>query len=123
MKSFERSRFDQNLQDLETELEHFKLRYRDFVADWEAYQALQARIEADTPVDPTIPSPNATTLEQTQQDLLKEYDRLRERLQGIETRWESQFFSWDGFGTVFWQVVRFLGLGILLGWWLRGCAG
>lgn|GEM_PF-378889 len=144
VKSFDRTEFDQHLQDLETELERFKLRYHEFLADWEQYQHLQAQLQAaETPdpqsdstsnphSDPISESPlsqapdlaaMSTAIEQTHTELLQQYDRLREDLQGIETRWEAQFFSWEGFGTVFWQVVRFLGLGILLGWWLRGCAG
>lgn len=126
VKSFDRARFDQSLQDLETELEHFKLRYQNFLADWQQYQDLQAQLQdSENPENVSDPPhiPDPAELEQSQRDLLQEYDRLREQLAGIETRWEAQFFSWEGFGTVFWQVVRFLGLGLVLGWWLRGCAG
>lgn len=123
VKSFDRAQFDQHLQDLETELENFKLRYHEFLADWEQYQTLQAQLEAAELSSGSPSSSKEETIDQTHQELLQEYDRLQERLHGIETRWEAQFFSWEGFGTVFWQVVRFLGLGIVLGWWLRGCAG
>ncbi|MFZ9738237.1 MAG: hypothetical protein ACO3EZ_09550 [Prochlorotrichaceae cyanobacterium] len=130
VKSFDRSRFDQNLQDLEAELENFKLRYQGFLDNWEAYQALQGQIQSQTqtaeaivPEDSPQAQDKGTALEQEQRELQQEYDRLRQCLQDIETQWEAQFFSWAGFGTVFWQVVRFLGLGLVLGWWLRGCAG
>jgi len=137
VKSFDRAQFDQHLQDLETELENFKLRYQDCLTDWEQYQTLQAQLQApdtasgsNSPSDSPPTSDRAamdtaleSTLEQAHSELLQEYDRLQEGLQRIETRWEAQFFSWEGFGTVFWQVVRFLGLGLVLGWWLRGCAG
>jgi hypothetical protein len=32
---------------------------------------------------------------------------------------ESQLFSWNGIKEVFWQAIRFGGLGMVAGWVLR----
>ncbi|MFN5964006.1 MAG: DUF2203 domain-containing protein, partial [Pseudanabaena sp.] len=36
---------------------------------------------------------------------------------------ESRLISWSSFQEIFWQVVRFVGIGIIIGVILRSCAG
>ena len=128
IRSFDRSPIDQQLQALEADLEQFKQRYYGFVLDWERYGQVQAELansELANGIEDDLEDGNASaeTEQITEQTLALECDRLRQELQTLEARLEAQLFSWNGFGTVFWQVVRFLGLGLILGWGLRGCAG
>jgi ABC-type phosphate transport system auxiliary subunit len=55
-------------------------------------------------------------------ELQAELAQLQAQLAELEVTLESQLFSWDGFQDVFWMAVRFGGLGILIGWFLRGLA-
>ena len=133
IRSFDRSPIDQQLQALEADLEQFKQRYYGFVLDWERYGQVQAELAnselangiEDDLIEYDLEDGNASAETEpiTEQTLALECDRLRQELQTLEARLEAQLFSWNGFGTVFWQVVRFLGLGLILGWGLRGCAG
>lgn len=138
IRSFDRSPIDQQLQALEADLELFKQRYHGFVLDWERYGQVQAELAhselahselANSELangmegDREDGNASAEPKPMTEQTLALECDRLRQELQTLEARLEAQLFSWNGFGTVFWQVVRFLGLGLILGWGLRGCAG
>lgn len=60
----------------------------------------------------------------TQDNLpLAEQKRLQAQIEELEITLESQLFTWDAFKDVFWQILRFGGLGVLLGWFLRGWAG
>ncbi|MFQ3679367.1 MAG: hypothetical protein SNJ60_02500 [Pseudanabaenaceae cyanobacterium] len=47
---------------------------------------------------------------------------IQNQLEALEVEMESRLFSWQSFRQPFWVVVRFGGLGFLLGWWLRGGA-
>ena len=64
---------------------------------------------------------------QTKQDELKkdnrpelkaELNRLAAELDDVEMRLESQLVSWLGLREYFWQIVRFGGMGVLVGWGL-----
>ncbi|NJL88695.1 MAG: hypothetical protein HC916_01985 [Coleofasciculaceae cyanobacterium SM2_1_6] len=48
-----------------------------------------------------------------------ELTAISQRLEELEFHLESSLFSWKSMGDWFWQAVRFLGLGIVIGWWLR----
>jgi len=41
----------------------------------------------------------------------------------LETNLESQLFSWTSLKRPFWQIIRFGGLGVVIGWLLRSCVG
>ncbi|MGQ9866494.1 MAG: hypothetical protein ACUVSQ_09490 [Pseudanabaenaceae cyanobacterium] len=47
---------------------------------------------------------------------------IQSQLEALEVEMESRLFSWQSFRQPFWVMVRFGGLGFLLGWWLRGSA-
>ncbi|WP_346289492.1 DUF2203 domain-containing protein [Sphaerothrix gracilis] len=53
----------------------------------------------------------------------QELARLQAELEQLELTLESRLVTWRNFQEPFWQAVRFGGLGLLLGWLLRGCAG
>ncbi|NJN32099.1 MAG: DUF2203 domain-containing protein [Synechococcales cyanobacterium RM1_1_8] len=55
--------------------------------------------------------------------LKQELDALTQELAELELALESELFSLEGLKDVFWQAVRFGGLGILLGWLLKAGAG
>ncbi|MBE9079368.1 hypothetical protein IQ241_19050 [Romeria aff. gracilis LEGE 07310] len=45
--------------------------------------------------------------------------QMQQRLSDLETALESQLLTWRDF----WQVLRFLGLGLIIGWFMRGWVG
>jgi hypothetical protein len=57
------------------------------------------------------------------QALQTELKQIKEQLETIELNLESQLFSWGSLKEPFWQAVRFGGLGVVIGWILKSCAG
>lgn len=126
--------FEQALDDLSTKLAGLQERYRSICADQARIEALQQDIQrsiANSASDPAAPSaapsasnaaphaapsPAPTTVDP---ELVATLEDLQRELDTLEAEFEAQFISWDGIGTLFWQVVRFGGLGVVLGWWLR----
>lgn len=51
-------------------------------------------------------------------ELKAELNRLAAELDDVEMRLESQLVSWLGLREYFWQIVRFGGMGVLVGWGL-----
>ncbi|HEY9761106.1 MAG TPA: hypothetical protein V6D07_01210 [Trichocoleus sp.] len=51
-----------------------------------------------------------------------ETQSVQQQIEELEAALTNQFFSWQPFREVFWQVVRFGGLGLVVGWLIRGCA-
>jgi chromosome segregation ATPase len=56
------------------------------------------------------------------EELLKQLDAVTEQLEQIEADLESRLLSWSSFREPFWLIVRFVGIGIIIGVILRGCA-
>jgi len=61
---------------------------------------------------------------------LRQRQELKSQLQTIQTRLEeidlaiaAQLVTWSSFKEPFWQIVRFSGLGFLLGIFVKGCVG
>lgn len=50
-----------------------------------------------------------------------EAERLAQQTADLEAAIASQVFSWQPLQEIFWQAVRFGGLGLVLGWLMRGC--
>ncbi|NJK60243.1 MAG: hypothetical protein HC918_08415 [Oscillatoriales cyanobacterium SM2_1_8] len=51
--------------------------------------------------------------------------RLQEiqgQIEALDVEMESRLFAWSSFRQPFWAMVRFGGLGFLLGWWLQSGA-
>ncbi|MGB3510358.1 MAG: DUF2203 domain-containing protein [Microcoleaceae cyanobacterium] len=55
--------------------------------------------------------------------LREELQQIQTELQTIELNLESSLFGWSSIKEPFWQAVRFGGLGIVIGWLLKSCAG
>ena len=52
-----------------------------------------------------------------------ELHRLKKQIETLEETLENQLMSWNTLKEPFWQVLRFMGLGMVLGWLLRGWLG
>ncbi|WP_071515334.1 hypothetical protein [Geitlerinema sp. PCC 9228] len=57
------------------------------------------------------------------QEVKAELRRIQSQIETLQLRLESDLFGWHSVKEPFWQVVRFGGLGVVLGWVLKGCAG
>ncbi|PSB02265.1 DUF2203 domain-containing protein [Merismopedia glauca] len=101
--------FDTAISEVEQQLAALKARYTQVEADTQQKQQLEDRSQ------------------EIKQDLQKhkspqlqaELKHIKEQLEAIELNLESQLFSWSGIKQPFWQAVRFLGLGIVMGWFLK----
>ena len=52
-----------------------------------------------------------------------ELTRLKKQITTLEETLENQLLSWNNLKEPFWQVLRFVGIGLVLGWFLRGWFG
>jgi hypothetical protein len=57
------------------------------------------------------------------QDLGQDLKSIQIELDNLDIALESQLISWDSFREVFWQAVRFGGLGVAIGWGLKSWMG
>ncbi len=64
-----------------------------------------------------------TELQQRLHQLQAELRQVKETLEALEVDLESRLFSWSSQREVFWQVVRFVGLGIVVGLAFKACTG
>lgn len=64
-----------------------------------------------------------TELQQRLRQLQTELHQVKASLETLEVELESRLFSWSSQRDVFWQIVRFVGLGIVLGIALKACTG
>ena len=53
---------------------------------------------------------------QAELTLQAESEAISAELHELEVRLESQLFSWESWQQYFWQTVRFVGLGVAIGW-------
>lgn len=118
--------FEQALSELERSLQSLKARYAQVQQDLQRQTQLQQRLKQ------VQREGNGTSLPQMQGELRQ----IKEQLKELEAELESRLLSdsdlmtlfWQGWrrglmGEPFWQVVRFGGLGVVLGWILKSCAG
>jgi hypothetical protein len=59
----------------------------------------------------------------TKEPIKTELKYLQEQLEELELHLESRLLTWGSFKEPFWQAVRFGGLGVVIGWLLKSCAG
>jgi predicted RNase H-like nuclease (RuvC/YqgF family) len=52
-----------------------------------------------------------------------ELQHIKQQLAALEVNLESQLFSWRSLKKPFWQIVRFGGLGVIIGWILKSFVG
>jgi hypothetical protein len=115
--------FEQLLQEVEQSLLTLKDRYAQVQTDQQRQQDLQQRqrdLQRQVKGQQGQKSDRATPL---QVELSAELKKVQQQLEELEVALESQLFSWDGLKEVFWQAVRFGGVGIAIGWVLKTIAG
>ncbi|HAG82106.1 MAG TPA: DUF2203 domain-containing protein [Cyanobacteria bacterium UBA12227] len=106
--------FEQALSEVERSLESIKERYNQVQRDRQRQAELKHRREE---IRKSLRQSN------NKQALQAELRQIKEQLETIELNLESQLFSWGSLKEPFWQAVRFGGLGIVIGWILKSCAG
>ena len=52
-------------------------------------------------------------------EIKAELKHIKHQLEVLEVSLESQLFSWKSVKRPFWQIVRFGGLGVIIGWLLK----
>ena len=98
--------FEQVLERVERSLQDVKERHAQIEHDQQLQENLEARSQA-----------LRSQLRQSKSSSLKlELQKLEKQLEDLEVNLESRLFSWAGFKEVFWQAVRFGGMGIAVGW-------
>ena len=95
-----------DISSIETELAALKARYAQVQADEALQITLQAQHLELSNARPVTPDTQA------------ELKALITQLDELEMRLESRLLSWLGIRQYFWQIVRFGGAGLLLGWGL-----
>ncbi len=94
--------FDQALENVERSLSDLKDRYAQIQRDQQQLETLQQR--------------KAELKNNRSSHLKTELREIKQQLEELEITLESRLFSWSGLKEVFWQAVRFGGLGIAIGW-------
>lgn len=111
--------FAEALQEVEQSLGNLKQRYLEI----EQNQALQGQLRQRA-AELTQELRRTPSYERSRrQPLRDELRHIQEQLDTIELNLESQLFSFSSLKEPFWQAVRFGGLGIVIGWILKSCAG
>lgn len=105
--------FSLSLEEVERSLFTLKQRYAQVQHDQ------RRRVELQQRFDQTKKELRKTHLPQ----LKTELRQIQQQLEVIETNLESQLFTWGSLKEPFWQAVRFSGLGVVIGWILKSCAG
>ncbi len=103
--------FEQQLLEVGRSLAALRQRYRQIKRDRHQQQQLQQQL---------------TQLKQHKPltaEMKAQLQQIQQQLEVLEVSLESQLFSWRAFKDPFWQAVRFGGLGVIIGWILKSCAG
>jgi cytochrome c biogenesis factor len=101
----ELSEFENELLELERSLFALKDRFFQVETDQELQAELQQRLQE---------------LEENQLPEMKvELKLIQQQLEVLEINLESRLFTWRSVKQPFWQVIRFGGLGVILGWLLK----
>ena len=91
---------------IEISLEKIKQRHQQIMVDQGRKKELEERKQEITELQ-----------KNNKLDSLKsELHFLEQELEQIEIRLESQLFNWS---EPFWQIIRFVGIGIVIGWFLK----
>ncbi|MEH2460314.1 hypothetical protein [Nostoc sp.] len=103
--------FEQELEEVERSLLSLKERYdqvqhdRQQQAQWQQHRDQLKHNKSQTP------------------QFKAELRQIQQQLEMLELNLESQLFSWRSLKKPFWQVVRFGGMGVIIGWILKSYAG
>jgi hypothetical protein len=105
--------FSLSLEDVERSLVALKQRYAQVQNDRQRQAELQQRLKQ---VKKELRNNHLPQLK-------VELKQIKEQIEALEINLESQLFSWGSLQEPFWQAVRFGGLGFVVGWILKSCAG
>lgn len=103
--------FEQALQAVERSLQALKDRYEQVKTDQQRQQDLQQQLSQLQRSSRRSPQ------------LRAELKQIQQQLEELEIALESQLFSWSGLREMFWQAVRFGGIGVIVGWVLKSLTG
>ncbi|MBD2038731.1 hypothetical protein H6F76_27645 [Leptolyngbya sp. FACHB-321] len=98
--------FEQELAAIERSLTGLKERYMQVQQDEQTQAQLQEHQKQLKQQIQRSPSPA----------LKAELTQLQTQLDALEVKLESRLFSWGSLREPFWQIVRFGGLGLVVGW-------
>ena len=101
---------EDQITELELSLDKLKQRYQQIQTDTAKKEEL---IDRKVEVEEQLKQNNKTDSLKTELNLIKK------ELTDIEFRLESELFKWSQLSEPFWQAVRFLGIGLVIGWFLR----
>jgi uncharacterized phage infection (PIP) family protein YhgE len=104
-----------SIQELDRLLTELRDRYQQIQADEPLRAQLQSQISTQ---QQTITAQTIKAKADQKANLKAELAKLSDQLDDVEMRLESRLVSWLGLREYFWQIVRFGGFGILLGWGL-----
>ncbi|MGI0485394.1 hypothetical protein ACN4EK_08160 [Pantanalinema rosaneae CENA516] len=100
--------FEQELVAVERSLQALKQRYTQVEQDQQEQAQLQQRREQlQTELEPAA-----------HPELQAELKQIQSRLDELEFNLESRLFTWSSLKEPFWQIIRFGGFGMVLGWFL-----
>jgi chromosome segregation ATPase len=105
--------FEQTLTEVERSLHDLKERYAQVQRDQQRKETVEAEIDRMTEQYHRTRS----------KPMLTELKQLQTQLEELELALESKLFDWQGLREVFWQAVRFVGIGIIIGWLLKSWVG
>lgn len=100
--------FEQELAKVERSLADLKQRYTQVEQDQATQAQLQQRREDIRQQLKARPST----------DVKAELKAIENQLEELQFNLESKLFTWGSLRESFWQIVRFSGLGIVIGWFL-----
>lgn len=100
--------FEQALASVEQSFQALKSRYVQVQQDQQAQLQVQRRRSELKQQLRRSPTP----------ELQAELKQIQNRLDELEINLESRLFSWESLKEPFWQIVRFGGLGVVIGWFL-----
>lgn len=107
----EDEQFERALVEVEQSLQALRARYLQVRQDQQQQAQLQAhRAEIERQLQ--------RNQSEGRSSLKADLQQLQIQLDELEVALESRLFTWDSFKERFWQVVRFGGLGMVLGWLL-----
>ncbi|WP_245940044.1 hypothetical protein [Stenomitos frigidus] len=98
--------FEQELATVERSLHDLKERYTQIQQDQQIqaqFQERQEQLKRQLQRSPTA-------------ELKAELSRLQTQLDELEVNLESKLFTWGSLREPFWQIIRFGGLGLVIGW-------
>lgn len=97
--------FQQGLSDVEQALIALKERYEQVENDYSLQDELKRR--------------RLSLLQSKLPEMKAELKHIEQQLEVLEINLESRLLNWRSFKDPFWQIVRFSGLGVIIGWLLK----